>query len=166
METTNNQLAKESMPFIIQIKNVTDEKIYDVPLFDEDYNSSEKIQYSASPGFQVGDDNKYKDVLEKLYKNTEKQHFVSTVILLHAHCEFYKFKQKQLYLNCSIIDECDKEDIVPFAIDPYQMQDNLVKASKEIVFNNKTNIILPFLMPETTVKLFICPTSLNVKNFS
>jgi hypothetical protein len=145
-----------SNPFVIKIKNNTDEKIYNVKLFNYEHEKQSKLKYEHNG---IGDTN-YNDLLRHISRINEGQMQIGITYLI-VSCDYPKFKEKQLYsqfkmihtdLNKGISSSC--KDI--FNIDPYQNQD--IGIFKDVYeFSNRLQIEFDFIMPETDIIIQLYP---------
>jgi len=158
----HQQSIRLSNPYIIHIKNLTDEKIYDVKLFDYEYEKQNKLKYSC-PISSV----EYAQILRTLIGENEPRIEIGTIRAI-AFCDYAKFKIKQINCEFNIInkDINGSESWIPdrFIIDTYQQQEAIsVKSGLKIKFYNKLQIQLAFLMPETEMTIYLFPKS-EIKN--
>lgn len=145
-----------SLPYIIHIKNLTDEKIYDVKLFDYEFEKQDKIKYS-SPISSVD----YGQILRTLTGENEPRKVIGTIKAI-AFCDYKKFQSKQINCKFSVIyseiNGCVITNPYVFIIDPYQHIDGISqKSGLEINFYNKLQIELAYLMPETEMTIHLYP---------
>jgi hypothetical protein len=156
MNENQNKETKVSQPFIIQIENLTDEKIYGVKLFEEQFKEQEKIRYSTTV---IGLE--YSDILQKFFSNENKEQITIGLFYLQASCGYNVFQRRQLNIKCLIDSGENEKQELDFVIDPYQQQDSIVATTKKVEFKNKTNITIPYLMPETKIRLMLYPSSIS-----
>ena len=148
--------VQPSLPYIIHIKNLTDEKFYDVKLFDYEFEKQDKIKYSC-PISTV----EYSQILRTLADENEPRKVIGAIRAM-AFCDYKKFQSKQINCGFSVINkdingsEVSSPDY--FIIDPYQQQDGIShKSGLEIKFYNKLQIQLAYLMPETEMTIYLYP---------
>ena len=143
-----------SLPYLIHIKNLTDEKLYDVKLFDYEFEKQDKIKYSC-PISTV----EYSQILRTLTGENEPRKVIGTIRAM-AFCDYKKFQSKQI--NCEFyvinkdINGYEAHNPDRFMIDPYQQQEGISqKSGLEIKFYNKLQIQLAYLMPETEMTIYL-----------
>jgi len=143
-----SEIHDSSLPILINIKNLTDEKLYDVKLFDYEFEKQEKIAYSC-PITTV----EYSDILRGL-SSENKSEKVIKMIYATAFCDYKKFQNKQI--TCEFFEQYTsiygRKISKPhrFLIDPFQQQDAISLIDDlEIKFCNELQIQLAYLMPET-----------------
>lgn len=136
--------------FAISIKNLTDEKFYDVSILNPNI-SKDKIKLTL---LTAELDFSYERFLQqiKIKNNTTIGAFkyIST-------CEYKKFEQRQLFTelcfkqtNISGSSIAERIKVCNY-IDPFQQQDNVVIIERETKIMYNSDIILEYLMPETEV---------------
>lgn len=143
-----------SNPYVIIIKNLTDEKIYDIPLFNNRPEKLNKIQYSSG----------IMGVSYESIVNAFTLGFKEITIdrcLLTAYCDYHKFQRKQLDMGCEFIKEefdgARRSIVFYFHVDAYQQQSNMSSLKQKMLFTTGVNLILPFLMPETEIRIILYP---------
>ena len=158
MATTTPFNESLSNPIIICIANLTDEKIYDVKVFNFDYKENKKLSYSG--GLPTVS---YSEILA----SKSFMHDKIDRILYIAVCDYHKFLSKQL--NSSGRWEINKSNGeilsggIFFGFDPYQMQtDRVIWDAQDVELSFfESQIILPFLMPETSVQIRLYPLKIK-----
>ena len=154
VEKKNNRIVA---PYIIHIKNLTDEKLYDVKLFDYGFSKQEKIKYSC-PISSVD----YDDILNTLIGENEPREVIGTIRAM-VFCDYKKFQSKQINCHFYVIEKningCEIRTPYDFTIDPYQSQEEIVVVTDlKINFYNKLQIQFVYLMPETEMTIYLYPT--------
>lgn len=159
----------ESIPYVIEIKNLTDEKIYNVKAIDREYyktdKSEEKVRYSLLT---------HNCTYEQLYFKIINRPFKVVATRIHAFCDFKEYLIKQLYCPAKLIVpdkdknfETHSEDMVICA-DPYQNIIDVIISHQEYTMQLNSNIIFDYLMPEASILLYLYPkpasASEQVKN--
>lgn len=155
---------KESLiPYQVRIKNLTDEKLYDVDLFNYEHEKQNKIAYSCGMGVEY---NRFLRFLSALSEAKEQ------VVLLRFQvwCDYPKFRSKQL--NCClhkiITNPNGNMQSVPLQVgnylSPYQQQsdiiDILMTDDNKIELFNELQLRLSYLMPETEMIITIYPSTI------
>ena len=159
METQKIE-QKKSEAFILKLKNVTDEKIYNLNLL-ENLDERVLINY-AEEGVSLDD-------FKKLIK---AQITTIGVVKFKAFYEFRKFVEKQL--ECSFtIDFTDKrgnksKKTIRLMTDPYQFDLTQITTHDSFVMTNidgcSTSLILEYLMPEMELFIYLYPMSIEKKS--
>lgn len=136
--------------FSIRIKNNTDDKLYNVSVFNRKHDKQDKITYSSCI---INTD--YDLIVTQINFKPIKVNS----IYMSAFCEFHKFTLKQLTskLNYKHTKPNGYSAEIPtyHCLHPKQYQMNTIiidNFNKEI--DAYSDIILPYLMPETEVILY------------
>ena len=152
---TNNQQSKERSVNVIKIKNNSDDKLYNVKVFDAEFEKQHKITYS-SPDAGVN----YSDILEKL-QTSAKENKIINLLYYQASCGYEKFQRKQLHcpFKCFTRDENGNGLVYncQFIIDPYQNQTDSVSfriTDFKLPIDKYLQIELAYLMPETEINFY------------
>ena len=156
-------VKKEQLnPYQIRIKNLTDEKLYDVDLFNYKHDKQNKIEYSCGMGVD------YDKFLRILASNTLSEERVD-LFRINAWCDYPKFRNKQLN-SClhtiyeepnGISSSCPTGLGIYFSA--YQMQSDIIDVrvdSLKIQLNNLLQLRLSYLMPETEMVFTIFPSKI------
>jgi hypothetical protein len=163
--TEYNIPKKESLlPYQIRIKNLTDEKLYDVDLFNYQHEKQNKIAYSCGMGVEY---NTFLRFLSALSKAKEQ------VVLLkfQVWCDYPKFRSKQL--NCCLhkiitnTNGCMQS--YPLQVgnyfSAYQQHADIIDIpmadNNKIELFNELQLRLSYLMPETEMIITIFPSKIN-----
>ena len=144
-----------SHPYIITLKNTTDEKFYDVDVINYEHEKQDKIKYECNITGVT-----YNDFLRTLIgEYTPKIKIVRTLIV--AHCDYKKFEGKQLnsIVGIRTQDSCGNAFDHPasFIIDPYQNQIDRVVSDYNYYLWSQLRLKMRFLMPETEVTFRLYP---------
>jgi hypothetical protein len=151
---------EELRPYQIRIKNLTDEKLYDVDLFNYKHEKQNKIEYSCGMGVD------YDKFLRILASNRLSEERVD-LFRINAWCDYPKFRNKQLN-SClhtiyeepnGISSSCPTGLGIYFSA--YQMQSDIIDVrvdSLKIQLNNLLQLRLSYLMPETEMVITIFPS--------
>ena len=144
----------------VSIKNITDEKIYNVNLFDNkmsDSKPSDKLLYSS-------DIAPYNHLLNVIATNELAKMQVYKAIY-RAHCDYKKFLVKQLHSNLIFYqgDHNGKSryQILPSGYNVMQQQETVVEVDADLtiatqyVLDALFNIEIPYLMPETEINVVL-----------
>jgi hypothetical protein len=150
-------------PYTICVKNLTDEKLYDVDLFNYEFEKQKKIEYSCIQGVS------YQYFLRILSSWNQASEEIKT-IRFSASCDYKKFQQKQLQTRLRIINtnlngfsaSVPKDLFVYF--NAYQMQANIIDVQltdkERIKLFNQLQLRLDYLMPETEMIITIFPSKI------
>lgn len=152
------------MPYSFHIKNLTDEKLYDVDLFNYDHEKQNKVAYSCTNGV---DYNMFLRFLSSLNEPTEGVNLLRLV----AVCDYQKFKAKQLRSCISVIYQEPKGRMISTPIQSgihlsaYQQQSDIIeiplKDSNKIKLFNQLQLRFSYLMPEAEMHISIFPKKIN-----
>jgi hypothetical protein len=151
------------MPYVLHLKNLTDEKLYDVDLINYDYQNQNKIAYDVPNSSKTYTYKHFLDFIRSLNTPTER----ISLIKIFALCDYSRFASKQLQsslltnykeLNGNYSpDECKLINYYS----PYQIQYDVLKVDlhgdKRIILKNSLELKLSYLMPETEVIIYLCP---------
>ncbi|PCJ51543.1 MAG: hypothetical protein COA79_26085 [Planctomycetota bacterium] len=152
MNKDNISSLPNGIPFIVHIKNLTDEKLFNVKLINYDYKDQNKISYELGAG-----DVTYGEFLSLLSNRPET--IMDTYIV--AHCDYEKFQTRQLCSSFMIHERTSEgaETATPqtIVLDPFQVQTDRVLINKEYRLSTMDYIEFAYLMPETDIKLFLYP---------
>lgn len=148
-----------SIPFCVRIRNLTDEKLYDVKVFDFDHTKQRKIEYSSFLPTVT-----YDQLLRQLQSYDDKKFDI--VLLRHfVLCDYVKFQKKQLSCDINLVikdsNGCESWQSNHFLIDAYQQQNSVCELETKMPFSVKSNLHYDFLMPETEIKLFLYPEKIS-----
>ena len=139
-------------PFCIDIKNNTDEKLFNVEVFNHEYKSQSKIGYSIP-----FDGVEYYDLLAMLNTKDKMQSGINIqLIKIIALGESKKFVNKQLSTHILFAGSAD--DTILIKKDLYAILDYIVDIEYPFLLMKQTKMKLAFLMPELEVKLYLFPS--------
>jgi len=144
-------------PYIIEIKNRSDDKHYDVKLLDVDHEKQKRVDYNI-PFSNIG----YEEVIRSL---EQRQQRIKNVMVT-ASCDYAKFRRRQLSCVLSAVERnlmggCTEKPII-LTIDPFQFQDDRVVMKSDFLLQGSMgNIELNYLMPETDVTLYLYPEKIE-----
>ena len=154
----------KSAPYQIHVKNLTDEKLCDVDLFNHDHEKQKKVAYSCPNGVS------YDSFLRFLSALSEAKEQVS-MLRFQVWCDYPKFRSKQL---CCCLHEIYQEpngnmQSVSLQVGNYlsanQFQSNIIDVpfseENRIKLFNKLQLRLSYLMPETEMCITIFPSKIN-----
>jgi hypothetical protein len=153
-------------PYTICVKNLTDEKLYDVDLFNYEFEKQKKIEYSCIQGVS------YQYFLRILSSWNKASEEIKT-IRFSASCDYKKFQQKQLQTCLRIIStnpngfsaSVPKNLFVYF--NAYQQQGNIIDVQltgkESIKLFNQLQLRLDYLMPETEILIHIFPAKIDTE---
>ena len=161
-ELAKDNSKKESLlPYQIRIKNLTDEKLYDVDLFNYEHEKQNKIAYSCGMGVEY---NRFLRFLSVLSEAKEKV----TLLRFQVWCDYPKFRIKQL--NCCLHTIYQEPNgcmqSVPLQVgnyfSPHQQQSDIIDIpmtdGDKIELFNELQLRLSYLMPETEMIITIFPS--------
>ena len=152
------------LPYQIEIKNLTDEKLYDVDLFNYDHDKQNKVSYSCTNGVP------YERFLRFLSSLNEAKEEVK-MLRFQVWCDYSKFISKQI--NCCVHTIYEKPNgsvsSVPLHagnyFSSYQQQAGIIDIpltdNHKIKLFNELQLRLSYLMPETNMIITIFPTKIN-----
>ena len=157
-------ISETLLPYSFHIKNLTDEKLYDVDLFNYDHEKQQKIAYSYINGVPY---DRFLGFLSSLNNVQE----VIRVIRVSAFCDYPKFKRKQLiaclhtiYNNPNGISTSTPNEIGNY-LSPYQQQSDIIEVplteNGRIKLFNQLQLRLDYLMPESEVFISLFPVKIN-----
>lgn len=157
----NSPPIKREMPVVVIIKNNSDDKHYNVKVFDYDHERQDKITYES--GIK---EISYNDILKKLSSLKENE-LTCGIIYITTHAGYEKFKRKQLfttiYLKHTSLDgSITKVPIIP-ASDPYQQQLDIIVVDKIFLFDKTLQVEIESLLPETELHLRFYLQSQEIK---
>lgn len=164
IEGVNDEYKDFLLPYSIHVKNLTDEKLYDVDLFNYDHEKQNKVAYSCTNGV---DYNMFLRFLSSLNEPTERVNLLRLV----AVCDYQKFKAKQLRSCISVIYQEPKGRMISTPIQSgihlsaYQQQSDIIeiplKDLNKIKLFNQLQLRLSYLMPEAEMHITIFPQKIN-----
>lgn len=152
------------LPYCLHVKNLTDEKLYDVDLFNHDHEKQNKVAYSCTNGV---DYNMFLRFISSL--NEAKEEIVMMRFI--AVCDYQKFKSKQLR-TClyTIYEEPNGRKVttpkeLSIHLDAYQQQSDIIQVAlsgkSAIKIFNQLQLRLSYLMPETEMYITIFPSIID-----
>jgi hypothetical protein len=151
-------------PYCLHIKNLTDEKLYDVDLFNYDHEKQNKVAYSCTNGVP------YDRFLGFLLALNEPKEEIR-LIRFHANCDYNKFKSKQLQSCVQTIYSEPNGSMVSTPTNlivyfsAYQHQSDIIdvpfSGESRIKLFNQLQLRLSYLMPETEMYITIFPSKIN-----
>jgi hypothetical protein len=156
---------KMLFPYIINIKNLTDEKLYDVDILNLKHEKQNKVSYSCSTGVD------YDWFLMSIFSQNKPKEEVMKLRLVSI-CDYAKFRDKQLRCCLHVINQKSDGCMASSPIDtgiyfnPYQMQSSIIDIDihnemNRIKLFNQLQLRLSYLMPETEVVITIFPCEIN-----
>ena len=156
-----NSKKESLLPYQIRIKNLTDEKLYDVDLFNYEHEKQNKIAYSCGMGVE------YNRFLRFLCALSEAKEQVK-LLRVQVWCDYPKFRSKQL--NCCLHRIIQNPngclESVPLQVGHYlsasQFQSDIIDIpmtdDNKIELFNELELRLSYLMPETEMIITIFPS--------
>ncbi len=152
--------ASNSQPIIIHVKNLTDEKLYDVKVFDLDFEKQKKIGYSM--GVNTISYTQFMHALPAMPMLIRQ-------IQIIASGDYQKFVDRQVsstiaFINSSV-DGTKFTEPKPMIINPLQFQRNTAIMNLDFELSGLSQIELFHLMPEVSVMLILYPgVTINIAN--
>lgn len=152
------------LPYCLHVKNLTDEKLYGVDLFNYNHEKQNKVAYSCTNGVAY---NMFLRFLSSL--NEVKEEIV--IMRFIAVCDYPKFKSKQLRTCLDVIYEepngrkvtMPKE--LSIHLDAYQQQSDIIQVAlsgkSTIKIFNQLQLRLAYLMPEAEMHITIFPQKID-----
>jgi len=163
LDFDSNKTSKNSPPYTIRVKNLTDEKLYNVDLFNYEHEKQKKIEYSCIHGVS------YEYFLRLLASYNEPIELIK-MMRFSAFCDNSKFQNKQLRTFIRTIytklDGCSEYITTAISnyMNPYQQQSNIIEVplidEQRIKFSNQLQLRLDYLMPETEIVITIFPSKI------
>jgi len=153
-ETSNEQLIssiQDGRPLVLIIKNTTDEKLYDVNLFNHDYDKQDKIDYSCGI-VNV----EYAEIL-RLIDSAWLERSIKTIYMVSTsdkpNCAI---EQVSAAITEMHKDVNGKEEKNKFYLDTDPQQQQAV-GKKDVDIKNIDNLQLQieYLMPQTKVLFYL-----------
>jgi hypothetical protein len=151
-------------PYTIRIKNLTDEKLYDVDLFNYEHEKQKKIEYSCVHGVSY-------EYFLRILASYDKPSELIKMMRFSAFCDYAKFQNKQLKTCIRTIitklDGCSASIPTEIAIymNAYQMQGSIIDVpisdNQRIKFSNQLQLRLDYLMPETEMVIHLFPVKID-----
>lgn len=144
------QQQRGTLPIVVSVKNVADYTLKDVKVFDKNHLFERDLRYSGVDGFYENYDQFLKSLevgheinVRNTYfqaggENASKQ--IGGVVWLHE-----KYGEAET---------CEPMHV---KYDPMQQQINIVNIFKRLVIKDTTQIVIPLLHPNTTVKFNFYP---------
>jgi hypothetical protein len=151
-------------PYTIRVKNLTDEKLYDVDLFNYEHEKQKKIEYSCIHGVSY-------EYFLRILASYNKPIELIKMMRFSAFCDYSKFQNKQLRTCIRTIytklDGCSASTPTEIAIymNAYQQQGNIIDVpitdNQKIKFSNQLQLRLDYLMPETEMIIHLFPVKID-----
>lgn len=151
-------------PYCLHIKNLTDEKLYDVDLFNYDHEKQNKVAYSCTNGVPY---DRFLGFLSALNEPKEE----IRLIRFNANCDYHKFKSKQLKSCVHTIYSEPNGSMVSIPtnlivyLSAYQFQSDIIdvpfSGESRIKLFNQLQLKLSYLMPETEMYITIFPSKIT-----
>jgi hypothetical protein len=151
-------------PYTIRVKNLTDEKLYDVDLFNYEHEKQKKIEYSCIHGVSY-------EYFLRILASYNKPIELIKMMRFSAFCDYSKFQNKQLRTCIRTIytklDGCSASTPTEIAIymNAYQQQGNIIDVpitdNQRIKFSNQLQLRLDYLMPETEMIIHLFPVKID-----
>lgn len=134
---------------VLSIKNITDEKLYYVPLLlnaEEQNENKFKVEYSSC----------FKDVALTDLVNKMRAGFEFNMIMIQSFHGYAVYRQKQLLSQLHIGEAGKLLHIVQPITDPYSLQEGLIQIhlKEPIKLSEFGNIMLEYLMPDAELRIF------------
>jgi hypothetical protein len=152
------------LPYCLHIKNLTDEKLYGVDLFNYDHEKQNKVAYSCTNGVLY---DRFLGFLSALSEAKEE----IRLIRFTADCDYNKFKSKQLKSCVHTIYSEPNGSMVSMPtnlivyLSAYQFQSDIIdvpfSGESRIKLFNQLQLRLSYLMPETEMYITIFPSKIN-----
>lgn len=150
--TSPTPIADLSKVISLRIINKTDEKLYNVNIFNYDFKEQNQIKYENLTGMA------YSEFLRKWDKLESNKYNINKVRLV-AICDYKKFERKQLsgkifYKNTNVFSLSSAVPTEPMMWhSPYQAQPNIIDIERTFSILSDTEFELEYLMPDTTVDI-------------
>lgn len=153
---------KYSHPYIIRIKNLTDEKIWNVKLFDDDFENQSKLEYQYLISTVS-----YKKFLKLMSAKDTPDELIGQVLMV-AKCDYEKFRDRQLNVAWTV-SHSDMVGSVAYHIHQFKIgskqkqMDRVMDDTVCFSFFNALQISLEYLMPETEIIFRLYPLKTKKK---
>jgi hypothetical protein len=135
----------------LKIKNLTDEKLKNVKIFNFDSKNQEQVEYSV-----LHSSMKYEDFLRKYQLlDNDKHTIIKTRII--SKCDYKKYELKQINsnINCIVESIFGLKSSTPIKsqiyLSAFQFQQNIVDIDFKILITSNLELELEYLMPETEI---------------
>lgn len=145
------QSSVTSIPIVIKLTNLSDDKLYKVSVFNPEHEKQTAIKYEVLSGVDVS----YNQMIHDVMANAR----TIGKVLNESECAFRKFQQKQT-ISPVALKSVDTYGIVTklgrlFYMNAFQQQSHISKLAinpeDNWVLKSFSDMILDYLMPETTV---------------
>ena len=162
--------ATVSEPFVIKISNLTDEKLYNIPIIDKLFASSKKVSYEnlCVPDNDINEVGRGYEMFLNQLENYEYKISIMYVQCDSEHPKFVKRQLNQIWTNYIVDNDIIFQKPENIMVDPYQDQNGIVVHRLNFRLNSKNNLIMSYLMPDTFVIVRLYPSELfslnNVKD--
>jgi len=161
---TKSKPIQNLAPYTIRVKNLTDEKLYDVDLFNYEHEKQKKIEYSCIHGVSY-------EYFLRILASYDKPSELIKAMRFSAFCDYSKFQNKQLRTCIRTIytklDGCSSSTPTEIAIymNAYQQQGNIIDVpiigNQTIKFSNQLQLRLDYLMPESEMVISLFPVKID-----
>jgi hypothetical protein len=161
---TKSKPIQNLAPYTIRVKNLTDEKLYDVDLFNYEHEKQKKIDYSCIHGVSY-------EYFLRILASYDKPSELIKAMRFSAFCDYSKFQNKQLRTCIRTIytklDGCSSSIPTEIAIymNAYQQQGNIIDVpiigNQTIKFSNQLQLRLDYLMPESEMVISLFPVKID-----
>lgn len=148
----------------IKLKNLTDEKLKDVLVFDHHDEFKGRVEYSSSV-FDLG----IKEFLRQL-SSIQKGKYVIRFFRYNAFCDLQRFADKQAnaYITASFTNLSGTSYSIPYRPDHLKNHTKRVHegiadvtTNADLSFYSNLSLSVEYLMPETTLTIYIVVEKLN-----
>ena len=152
----NVDVIEKETVICLQLRNCSEDKLYDVDIFDFKHKEQQKIKY-------ISLQTDYDQVLRWISSIDQKENGLNIdKIRVSAFCDYAKYTGRQLQSVLRVEYKAPNGDSTstpkPLIIDPNQMQGTIVEMNlggDKYLLYNRLNLQLSYLMPETTVSIYI-----------
>ncbi len=150
---SKTNIKPTSAPIVINVNNLTDEKLYDVKVFDCEFEKQNKIGYSLGVNTM--------SYLQLMYSLSNNPMIIDSIQVIVTG-DYKKFVLRQLNSSLAFInknvDGCVLTNPTHVRIDPYQFQEyTAIISGLDFELSGLSQIELFHLMPEVSVKFLLYP---------
>lgn len=149
-----------SNPMSIKIRNLTDEKLYNVKVFDYKHSFQRKLEYTPlTPGLE------YDDILRQLAAENECRIIIGMTALTVAYFGKLDHVEKrqinsQMTIKYKTMFGIVAEQPMNIFMDAYQQQPDTIIGRKSYGLDNSLSLELEYLLPNTEVIISMYPSSI------
>ena len=156
IEFESDKNSELGQPYVFEIENTSDDKLYEVKVFDEKFQTS-KVKYTYGLSGVT-----YVNFLAARSLNHVEDICRLKVVV---YGDYAKFVNKQVTSAIAItqlnINGSGTMEMINPSLDVYQQVTNYVIVDHNFKIEQMSNIVFAYLMPEIKIKLFLYPKKIN-----